>query len=251
MTMLEGKTILVIGSGGLLGQAIVEASLAAGANVIAADKTVATGGVASEGRVVHVACDITNAQSVRTSLDAGCKAFGRIDGCVNSAYPRNTNYGRQFLDVSFEDFCENVSLNLGGAFVVLREVVRYAENVAHPVSMVNISSIYGSVAPRFQIYEGTKMTMPVEYAAIKAGLEHLSRYASAYAKGTDIRINCVSPGGISAGQDEQFLARYKEHCRGKGMLAPADVVGAVLFLLSDASRYIVGQNIVVDDGFSL
>lgn len=116
---------------------------------------------------------------------------------------------------------------------------------------MNLSSIYGSIAPRFEVYEGTAMTMPVEYAAIKSSLQHLTRYVNAYMKGTAFRANCVSPGGILAGQDPRFLERYGRFTMRKGMLDAQDVVGAVLYALSDASRYMVGQNIVVDDGFSL
>jgi NAD(P)-dependent dehydrogenase (short-subunit alcohol dehydrogenase family) len=109
------------------------------------------------------------------------------------------------------------------------------------------------MAPRFDVYSDTAMTMPVEYAAIKAGLEHITRYVNAYMKGrkASFRANCVSPGGILAGQDEKFLARYGEHCLSKGMLDAADVTGAIVFLLSDDSRYLAGQNLIVDDGFSI
>ena len=114
-----------------------------------------------------------------------------------------------------------------------------------------MSSIYGVIPPRFDIYANTSMTMPVEYSAIKAGLLHLTRYANAFVKGGQFRANCVSPGGILAGQDAQFLERYNSHCMSKGMLDSQDVVGTILFLLSDASEFMVGQNVVIDDGFSL
>jgi NAD(P)-dependent dehydrogenase (short-subunit alcohol dehydrogenase family) len=109
------------------------------------------------------------------------------------------------------------------------------------------------MAPRFDVYAGTSMTMPVEYAAIKAGLEHMTRYVNAYMKGhcAQFRANCVSPGGILAGQDQQFLNRYGEHCLAKGMLDSKDITGTIMFLLSDNARHVVGQNIIVDDGFSI
>ena len=133
----------------------------------------------------------------------------------------------------------------------MQQCAKYALKTQAKFSLVNMSSIYGVMAPRFEIYAGTKMTMPVEYAAIKSALQHLGSYVSAYTKGTKFRVNCVSPGGILAGQDQAFLGRYNSHCRDKGMLEPKDILGAVLFLLSDASEYVCGQNIIVDDSFSV
>ena len=95
------------------------------------------------------------------------------------------------------------------------------------------------------------MTMPVEYAAIKSALLHLNRYVTSYVKNSDFRVNSVSPGGILDGQPEPFLASYSQHTLGKGMLDKEDLCGAIRFLLSDEARYINGQNLVVDDGFSL
>jgi len=95
------------------------------------------------------------------------------------------------------------------------------------------------------------MTSPIEYTAIKTGIISITRYLAKYYKGCGIRVNCVSPGGIVAGQPDSFLARYRESCNSKGMLDPEDVVGAILFLLSDHSLYVTGQNLVVDDGWSL
>ena len=107
------------------------------------------------------------------------------------------------------------------------------------------------MAPRFEIYGETAMTMPIEYAAIKSGLIHLTKYMAKYFKGDNIRVNTLSPGGILDEQPEEFIKAYNEQCLTKGMLAPKDIEGALLFLLSENSRYINGQNLIVDDGFSL
>jgi NAD(P)-dependent dehydrogenase (short-subunit alcohol dehydrogenase family) len=118
-------------------------------------------------------------------------------------------------------------------------------------NIVNLSSVYGIIAPRFELYEGTDLSMPVEYAAIKSGLIHLTRYFARRLRGTGIRVNALSPGGILDKQDRRFLGRYRRYCLSKGMLDASDVSGALLFLLSDASRYVSGQNLIVDDGFTL
>ena len=91
----------------------------------------------------------------------------------------------------------------------------------------------------------------IEYAAIKSGILHFSRYLAQYLKGKGIRVNCLSPGGILDRQPESFLEAYKSYCNEKGMLDPQDISNTLVFLLSDASRYITGQNLVVDDGFTL
>jgi NAD(P)-dependent dehydrogenase (short-subunit alcohol dehydrogenase family) len=114
-----------------------------------------------------------------------------------------------------------------------------------------MASIYGTLPPRFGVYDGTSMTMPVEYAVIKAGIIQLTRYMAQFYKARGIRVNALSPGGIRDAQPEAFLARYGALSGVKGMLAPTDLVGALAFLLSDESRYMTGQNLVVDDGFSL
>lgn len=85
------------------------------------------------------------------------------------------------------------------------------------------------MAPRVKIYDGTPMTMPVEYAAIKAAIEHLTRYFPQYFKGTGIRVNCLSPGGILAGQVEDFLAADNKYRASKGILDAGDLPGALIF----------------------
>lgn len=255
--LLQGKTILVVGGAGRIGRVIVAAVRSAGGRVVALDtdtvglKTLTdTHGT----EALHCATlDMADRTSIERALADADVRFGVVDGAVNTAYPRNARYGRHFLDVEYADFCENTGLHMGGYFLFMQACARYALERGQPFSLVNLSSIYGSMPPRFDVYAGTSMTMPVEYAAIKAGIEHMTRYVNAYMKGrgTAFRANCVSPGGILAGQDNQFLTRYGEHCLSKGMLDAPDVTGAIVFLLSDAARHVVGQNIIVDDGFSI
>ena len=95
------------------------------------------------------------------------------------------------------------------------------------------------------------MISPIEYSAVKSGIIAITRWLAKYHKNKNIQVNCVSPGGILDRQPQSFLKQYRESCTSKGMLDPTDVVGAILFLLSDQSKYINGQNIVVDDGWSL
>ena len=152
--------------------------------------------------------------------------------------------------MEYEDFCENVSVHLGGYFLTSQQFAKYFAETGCG-NIINISSVYGVIAPKFEIYKDTPMTMPVEYAAIKSALIHLTKYMAKYLKDKNVRVNCISPGGILDKQPESFLEQYKSNCLSKGMLDPEDIMGALVFLLSDASKFINGQNIIVDDGFTL
>jgi len=116
---------------------------------------------------------------------------------------------------------------------------------------VHVSSIQGLFSPKFEHYEGTTMVSPIEYSAIKSGVVSITKYLAKYCKGENIRINAICPGGILDKQPSSFLEKYKNSCSQKGMLDPKDINGALVFLLSDNSKYITGQAIVIDDGWSL
>jgi NAD(P)-dependent dehydrogenase (short-subunit alcohol dehydrogenase family) len=255
--ILAGKRIVVVGGAGLLGSRLCSAIVAAGATCAIADvsreraEKVAQSIVDVYGRKPAVLeVSITDKTSVDIMIDAAAKALGGIDGLVNTAYPRNGNYGRKFEDVAFEDFCENVNLHLGGYFLVSQRILEHFKRNGGG-SLLNMSSIYGVIPPRFEVYQGTPMTMPVEYAAIKAAIVHLTKYMAKYYAGSEIRVNAVSLGGLLDAQPQAFLDEYRRFCLDKGMLEPSDVTGTVVFLLSDLGRYINGQNLIVDDGFTL
>lgn len=249
---LESKIIVITGGAGLLGRVFAQSVADSGGVAVIADVQLANAVDAAKGIVnaYPVQMDITSESSIRLAIDEIASRYGRIDALVNNAYPRNKNYGRHFFDVTYSDFCENLGMNLGGYFVTSQCFLRFFEIQGHG-NIVNISSIYGVVAPRFEIYAGTKMTTPVEYSAIKSGLIHLTKYMAKYMKGKRIRVNCISPGGILDSQPNEFLEKYREFCLNKGMLEPVDLVGTLIFLLSSDAAFINGQNIIVDDGFTL
>ena len=117
--------------------------------------------------------------------------------------------------------------------------------------MVYVSSIQGVAAPKFSHYEGTSMTSPIEYSAVKAGIISMTKWLAKYYSGNNIRVNCVSPGGIIDNQSSQFLDRYRQSCTNYGMLSSGQVAEVITFLLSEASFAINGQNVIVDDGWTL
>lgn len=253
---LDGRVIVVTGGAGLLGRRFCAAIAAEGAIAVVADVDAAAAARVAEeigatgGRAHHIVLDITDATSVEAVIASLDATHGRIDAVVNNAYPKNRQFGRKLEDVAYADFCDNVSRHLGGYFLVAQRFALYFRRHAGG-TIVNMASIYGVVAPRFEIYEGTTITTPVEYAAIKAAVIHLTRYFAQYFKADGIRCNAIAPGGIRDRQPEAFLEKYAAKCGTKGMLDPQDVSGALIFLLSDAARSMTGQTLVVDDGFSL
>ena len=251
--MLKDKVIVVTGGAGAIGQSFVRGVSDRGGIAIVADINLEAAELLAQdctGNAYAAYLDITSKDSVIALIADLMQRYGRIDALVNNAYPRNKNYGKKLEDVTYVDFCDNVNMHLGGYFLVTQQFCLAFKDQGYG-NVVNISSIYGSMAPRFEIYEETPMTMPVEYAAIKSAIEHLTRYFAQYLKGTGIRLNTLSPGGILAGQPTNFLAAYKKHCASKGLLDANDLVGGLIFLLSDESIFMNGQNLIVDDGFSL
>lgn len=252
-TMLNDKVVVVTGGAGLIGRQFVKCIAEHGGIAVVADiKDIEDKSILGslQNQIGFVQMDITSRESIAQAISHLNGRYGRIDALVNNAYPRNKNYGKKFEEVSYDDFCQNVSMHLGGYFLSSQQFAAYFKKQGHG-SIVNMSSIYGVVAPRFGIYEGTSMTMPVEYAAIKSAVVHLTKYLAQYLKGSNIRVNCISPGGILDGQPAEFLSRYNSHASTKGMLDATDLLGTLLFLLSDMSKFINGQNIVVDDGWTL
>jgi len=255
--VLKNKVIVITGGAGLVGKAFIEAvaknqavAVIADIDMAKAEEVKSSFSSQLQKKIDIVELDITNKESILKAVKYLEDKYQRIDALVNNAYPRNKNYGKHFFDVEYEDFNENVSLHLGGYFNVSKHFAHYFVKQGGG-NIINISSIYGLVAPRFEMYDGTNMTTPPEYAVIKAGLNHLTKYMAKYLKGNNIRVNTLSLGGILDAQPESFLSNYKSQCLNKGMLTPPDVIGSLVYLLSDNSLYVNGQNIIVDDGFTL
>ncbi|MEO1953540.1 MAG: oxidoreductase [Campylobacterales bacterium] len=256
--MLKNKVVVITGGAGLIGKEFVKAVIEQNGIAVIADIDKKIGKEVKKSlskelntkNIDFVKLDITSKKSLKKCINYLDNRYGKIDALVNNAYPRNKNYARDFFDVEYDDFVENLGLNLGGYFITSQQFAKYFQKQSYG-NIINISSIYGVVAPKFEIYNGTTMTMPVEYSAIKSGLIHLTKYMAKYFKGMDIRVNTLSPGGILDAQPKEFLEAYKEKCLNKGMLEKEDLKGTLIYLLSDMSRYVNGQNIIVDDGFVL
>lgn len=251
--LLKDKVCVVTGGAGLLGSKISTAVSSSGGTVVIADiDEAAASRITSDigGQACYYPLDITSQESIISLLNYLESKFGRVDCLVNNAYPRNKNYGRKFEDVEYSDFCENVNLNLGGYFLMCQQFCKYFSKNNGGI-ILNIGSIYGVIAPKFEIYKGTELTMPVEYSVVKSGLIHMTKYIAKYYKGKNIRINCVCPGGLFNNQPSNFIFEYNKLGLNKGMLDAQDISGACVFLLSDMASYINGQTLIVDDGVCL
>ena len=256
--MLKGKLIVITGGAGLLGREFVKAIVQNGGIAVIADINLKLGVKLKEqlseelktDKIEFVQLDTTSKISLKKCINYLESNYGRIDALVNNAYPKNKNYGRSFFDVEYKDFVENIGLNIGGYFIAIQQFSNYFKKQGFG-NIVNICSIYGVIPPKFEIYKNTPMTMPVEYAAIKSGLIHMTKYLSKYFKGLNIKVNALSPGGILDKQPKEFLRNYNNYAISKGMLENKDMNGTLIYLLSDMSEYVNGQNIIVDDGWSL
>jgi len=251
---LTGQVIIVTGACGLLGQKIVQELLDHKSYVFATDTDLEKAkNLLKSWSSEHIhfsPMDITDASSIDKAIENCRQKFGSVNACVNAAYPRTESWGAQFEKVKMLDIQENLKLQLGGAILLSQRMMKDFVSQGHG-NFIHLSSIMGVVAPKFENYEGTTMTSPIEYSAIKSGIISMTSWLAKYYKNKNIRVNCVSPGGIIDQQSKIFLEKYRNSCSSKGMLDPSDIVGTVLFLLSDQSKYINGQNIIVDDGWSL
>lgn len=244
MNRLKDKIIIVTGGNGLIGKDIIRSIEAEGAICLNFD-------INHDNDIDNLKfnCDITDQNSVIDSLKLVNATFGRIDGLVNNAYPRTKDWGVKFEDIPLTSWKENIDWQLNSYFYMTQQVAAYMKGNKKG-SIVNIGSMYGLVGPDFTVYNGTNMTMPAAYSAIKGGIVNLTRYLCSYLGPDQIRVNVVSPGGIFDNQNPIFVENYIQKVPMRRMGLPDDISPAVLFLLSDESKYITGQNIVVDGGWT-
>ncbi len=240
------KAVIIIGSEGLIGSELVQNLTNLKHAVIRADITSRH----KQADIPFYEVDITSESAVQNLIKNAVQQFSKIDCVINCAYPRTKTYGKTYDKVSLLDFNENVNLHLGGYFNILKNFMLFFKEQGYG-NIISFSSIYGVIPPRFEIYADTPMTSPVEYAAVKSGIIHLTKYFAKLAKGTSIRVNTISPGGVEDGQNPKFIKKYSEHTLKNKMLAPKALAGPIGFLVSDESASIHGQNIIVDEGFTL
>ncbi len=251
---LSGKTILISGGSGRIGSAFCRAIVEHNGSVIIADIAQPRPGTfehgLDSGRVFFVMSDVTHGDQLDIAIKAGVNKFGKIDAAVHCAYPTSDQWGAPFETLEPEGLNQDLGQQLGGAILFSQRVIAHFVQQGFG-QLIHVSSIQGIAAPKFWHYENTGMTSPIEYTAIKAGVIAITKYLAKLYSGRGLRINCISPGGILDRQPNDFLERYRSSCNSKGMLDADDLAGALVFLLSDEAKFISGQNLVIDDGWSL
>ncbi len=261
---LSGKTALVTGATGILGRRFCSALADHGANVVVLDidedectqfaKELSKHyGV----RALGVGCDLTDNNQISEVVSFIESDFSTIDILHSNAATKSSSL-EGFLasteDYSPEIWREVMAVNTDGAFFMAQTVGKYMSERGCG-SIIQTSSIYGIMGPDQRIYEGSEymgmqISSPPVYAASKAAIVGLTKYLAAYWGHRGIRVNTLTPGGVESGQNEAFKANYSKRVP-LGRMAQADeMTGALIFLASDASRYITGQNIIVDGGLS-
>lgn len=254
---LSGKRVVVTGGSGHLGKSIVGALLSDDAIVYAVDLREQVllesfGSQVEQERLFLLSCDL-EVETERTLLVSRInKLTASIDGIVHCAALVGTSqlqgWAVPFESQSSVTFRRAIEVNLVAPFhltQLLAPLLREAGNA----SVVGIGSVYGSVGPDWSLYDGLEMSNPAAYGSSKAGLRQLVNWL-ATTLAPSVRVNLISPGGIYRGQTEEFLARYLRKTPLGRMASEEDIIGAVLFFLSDASSYITGQNLLVDGGFT-
>ena len=241
---LKGKVVIVTGGSGLIGKPILEhlnnnQAIAINADINA--KVDLENG--------SYKCDVTSEESILELVSQVYAKYGKIDGLVNNAYPRTKDWGNKLEDVSLDSWSKNVDMQMNSVFFICQSVLKIMKKQGSG-SIVNIASIYGVVGNDFTIYEGYGGTSPAAYSAIKGGIINLTRYLASYYGKNNIRINCVSPGGIKDAQHYSFIERYENKSPLKRMGKPEEVAPSITFLLSDEASFITGHNLMVDGGWT-
>jgi NAD(P)-dependent dehydrogenase (short-subunit alcohol dehydrogenase family) len=259
---LKDRVIVVTGCTGVLGTAYCRALALRGARLVIADlagrdpitkakelsNTTGT-------EVLGVVCDVGDELSVKALFEAALQKFDRVDVVLNNAAATGENLmaiGKVFAP--FEEYPlavwdQVLRTNLTGVFLVAREGGK-ALLQGGGGSLINVSSIYGVVGPDHSIYEGMPFGSFSAYSAGKAGVHGLTQWLATYWGRKNIRVNTLVPGGVFNGHSEEFSRRYSNRTPMGRMANSDDLVGMVVFLSSDASRYCTGQKYIVDGGLT-
>lgn len=248
MKDLSNKIVIVTGANGLIGKEIVHELEEHAATIIAADIAFETEVIDKKKSTFKL--DLSDNTSIDSFVEFAMDNYGRIDGLINAAYPRTKDWGKyKFEDTPFTHWKKNVELQLNSVFYLDQQVLKVMEAQKFG-SIVNFGSIYGIVGNDFTIYEDYGGTSPAEYCAVKGGIINFTRYLASYFGKYNVRVNCVCPGGIWDNQREEFVRNYNHRCPMKRMGNPDDIAPLCLFLISDGAKYITGQIIASDGGWT-
>jgi NAD(P)-dependent dehydrogenase (short-subunit alcohol dehydrogenase family) len=251
---LKGRVAVVTGGAGRYGRAICRGLAEAGAKVIVASRNKEKCEEFAESLVrenldAHgLTMDLTQDESVQDAASQIRSEWGRLDILFNNAISVRAE---TLSEHGVKEWARAIEDN---STAVYRSCLIFGEMMARRStgSIVNVASIYGVVSPDFRIYDGHReLTNPPSYGFVKAGMIQLTRYLAVYFGSSGLRVNSISPGGLlSPGMPAEFVANYSRRVPLGRMANPNDLNGAAVFLASDASEYITGQNLVVDGGYT-
>ncbi len=268
---LSGKTAVITGASGFLGRTFVEALLENGARVVALgrstrldDEARAWQGRFGENRLRALRVDMYDRAALTTVLDEIAATEARIDILINNAHELGPATGFNVPhggldDASYDQWMRNLTGGVYWAALTVQKLGRRMQD-AGSGSIVNVATMYAVVAPSPTLYEGTPFLNPPGYSASKAALVSFTRYVASFWGRYGIRANAILPGPFSntedAGansvqQDDPFVARLKARTCLDRIGRPGELVGALLYLASDASSYTTGQSIIVDGGWTV
>lgn len=260
---LKGKTALVTGGSGILGKHFCLGLADAGANVAVVDINIesaielakeieSTYSVKSRG----FGCDVSNPKSVSSMVKEAVEHFGEINILHNNAAGKSDDlnaFFAPFEDYELDQWRKIMSVNIDGMFLVVQAVGKQMIKQGKGGSIIQTSSIYGVMAPDHRIYKGSyylgrQINTPAVYSASKSAVVGLTKHLATYWADAGIRVNTLSPGGTESGQNEEFSRLYSARVPLGRMARAHEMVGALIYLASDASSYVTGQNIIVDGG---
>ncbi|MBI5841131.1 MAG: SDR family oxidoreductase [Chloroflexi bacterium] len=265
---LKDRVAIVTGGGGLLGFEFCKTLAEAGAAVVCADlnlelATRTSTRLTESGYIsIPFPLDVTRIESTRELVAETLKRFGRLDILVNSAAldpkfdPDAAAKGiapGAFEDYPLEQWNAALNVNLTGMFLVTQACVKPMIEQGRKGSIINICSTYGLNGPDQRIYikDGKRVAYkPVYYTTTKAGVMGFTKYLAAYYAGTEIRVNALTPGGVFNNHEEYFVKNYSAKTILGRMAEKDEMNGALLFLASDASSYMTGNNVIVDGGWT-
>lgn len=249
---LSDKVILITGGYGHLGKAITESLLFHKAKVVvlgrSKDKFQKV--FVNNTNLHFLSCDISSTTSIKNAYNQAHNQFNSIDVLINNAYYMQGQSPENMRD---EDWETSIDGTLNSVFRCIREVIPYMKN-QNSGKIINLSSMYGMVAPQFEVYEDfPEYLNPAPYGAAKAGIIQLTKYYASYLGIFGIQVNAVSPGPFPS-EKVQESKKFIDDLATKTCLnrigKPEDLAGAFVFLSSEASNYVTGQNIVVDGGWT-
>jgi len=254
---LQNKTALVTGGAGYLGTAISETLAELGANVIIASRNQEKNSQKSLElnekypgiKVTAIELDLLDQESISECVKKVDALYGGLDILINNAWSGNKN---SFESISDEDWLYDIEMSLTSVFRLIKAALPLLKR--NKGIILNISSMYGHVAPDYRIYDGVKLTNPPSYGAAKAGVIQFTKYLASFLSPNDIRVNCLSPGAFpheATQENIEFMEKLAAKCPLNRIGRPEELKGAVALLCSDASSYMTGQNICVDGGWAI